>query len=145
MKSLARLLLLAGAAAAILAAFSPWADVNGPLDLGLLGVDTPLGGKTVSGIDTPAWPVLLGIGGVVVALTLSGKLMKLMMLFGLLLTLGGIGLIYYVSNAVDIETKDDPIKQAIAERVVDVKAQPGPFLILGSGVLILAGAALAKD
>ena len=81
----------------------------------------------------------------VVALTLYGKLMKLMMLFGLLLILGGIGLVYYVSNAVDIETKDDEAKQLLAERLVDVKAEPGPFLILGSGVLILVGAGLVRD
>ncbi len=127
----------------VLAAFSPWADVNGPIPLDLLGVDSKLGGQEVSGIDTPAWPVLLGIGAVIVAATFITKLMKLVMLLGFLLVLGGAGLVYYVQNAVEIETRDNELKQLVAERVVDTSTKIGPYMLLGSGAMILVGAAAA--
>lgn len=144
MKGIARLLLLAGAVGVVAAAFAPWADVDGPLSLDALGVSAEPGGQTVAGIDTPAWPVLIAIGGLVVAATVLNKLRKLVMLAGLLLVLGGAGLLYYVGNAVDIETRDDELRGLLAEQVIDVKAQPGPFLLLASGALLVVGTALAR-
>src|SRR5262245_53631618 len=104
MKQISRLLIFIGAGLAALGAVAPWADVHGklpvPIRLDWLRTTVPATGKEVSGTDTPAWPFLLGIAGLVVALVLANKLRKLVMLAGGLLTVGGFGLLYYVNNAV---------------------------------------------
>lgn len=143
MKSIARILLLAGAAGVVLSAFLPWVTVEGlPIDLDLdwIGADIRPGGRTVSGRDTAAWPVVVGVGAVVAVLTVLNLARKLLLLFGLLVVVAGAGLLYYVSNVVDIETSDNAIKQAIASAAVEETAQAGPFLLLASGAAILAGA-----
>lgn len=133
---------------------SPWADVNGPIDLGFLGVTTPAAGQDVSGLDTPAWPVLLGLAGVVVAATLWIKLMKLVLVVGVLLVLGGAGLVYYIQNAVEIESRKESAQQTgtelekdvratVGDLAVDVTTKPGPYLVLGSGLLVVLGAGAA--
>ncbi|MGH9035941.1 MAG: Trp biosynthesis-associated membrane protein [Acidimicrobiia bacterium] len=145
MKGTARLLMLGGAAGVIGAAFLPWVTVNGaPIDLDLLQVDISGVGKTVSGTDTAVWPGVVGVGGVVALLALFNLARKLMLLLGLLITLAGAGLVYYVMNVVDIEASGNAIKEALAGALVSSTAEPGPFVLLAGGVAILVGAILNR-
>lgn len=143
MKGIGRLLLLAGATGVIGAAFLPWVTVEGaPIDLDLLRTDISAAGRTVSGTETPAWPVVVGVGGVIAVLALLNLARKLILLLGLVVTLAGAGLVYYVMNVVDIETSDNSIKETLAGALISSSAEPGPFLLLASGIAILIGALL---
>ena len=145
MRGIGRLLLLAGAAGVIAAAFLPWVTVSGaPIDLDLLRVDISAAGRTVAGTDTAAWPGVVGVGGVVAVLALLNLARKLILLLGLLVTLAGAGLVYYVMNVVDIETSGNAIKETLAGALVSSTAEPGPFLLLASGLAILVGAVLNR-
>lgn len=148
MKGIARILLLLGAGGIALAAVLPWVRVEGlPIRLDWLDTRVAAVGRTVSGTDTPAWPYLLGAAGVVTALTLLNLARKLLMLFGLLVTVAGAGLTYYVMNVIDIEaSKRGVLAETAAGLVADSTAKAGPFVLLGSGLCILVGAAyLAGD
>jgi hypothetical protein len=137
--------MLAGAAGVIAAAFLPWVTVKGaPIDLDLLRVGISGVGRTVSGTDTAAWPGVVGVGGVVAVLALLNLARKLILLLGLLITVAGAGLIYYVMNVVDIETSGNVIKETLAGALVSSTAEVGPFLLLASGVAILLGALLNR-
>src|SRR2546429_343015 len=63
MKMISRILVLVGAAAVLGSVGLPWVTVKGALpsklDLGLLGAEVSPLGKTVSGTDTKAWPVVV--------------------------------------------------------------------------------------
>ncbi|HEY3238064.1 MAG TPA: Trp biosynthesis-associated membrane protein [Acidimicrobiia bacterium] len=145
MRGIGRLLLLGGAAGVIGAAFLPWVTVSGaPIDLDLLRVNLSGVGKTVSGTDTAAWPAVVGVGGVIAVLALFNLARKLILLLGLLVTLAGAGLVYYVMNVVDIETSGNAIKETLAGALVSSTAEPGPFLLLASGIVILVGAILNR-
>ena len=145
---MARILLLVGAAGVVLSAFLPWVTVSGalPVDLNLdwIGADVSPDGKTVSGSETKAWPVVVGVGGLVAVLAVFNVARKLMMLFGLLVVVAGAGLVYYLTNVVDIETSDDAIKNALANAALDSSAQAGPFLLLAGGACILVGAMVLR-
>lgn len=148
MKSLARLLILLGAGGVALAAVVPWADVSGPAQqfkLDLLNVRADPGGRDVSGLDTPAWPFLIGIAALLVALVMLNKLRKLVMLFGGLIVLAGAGLVYYVTNAVEIETKGDEVKSLVGQVAFSSDTRLGPYLLIASGLLIVVGAVKAFD
>lgn len=143
MRAVARILLLVGAAGVVLSAFMPWVTVKGApvaLDLDWIGADISPGGKTVSGSETQAWPVVAGVGGLVALLTVFNVARKLLVFFGLLVVAAGAGLIYYVTNVVDIEASDNSIKQALANAALDSSAQSGPFVLLAGGACILLGA-----
>lgn len=143
MRLIARLLVLAGAGAVGVSAFLPWVTVEGaPLDLDLLNTRIAAAGQTVSGTETPAWPFVLGVGGVVGALALLNLARKLLIFLGLLTTVAGAGLVYYVLNVVDIETRGDAIKSTLAGALVQSTAEPGPFLLLAGGLAILIGSVL---
>ena len=144
MKMLSRAVVLAGAAAVLGSVTVPWVTVTGKLptrlNLGVLGADvTPLG-KTVSGTDTKAWPILVGVGAVVALLGLLGLARKLLVLLGLLTTLAGGALLYYVLNVVDIETRGDTLKHSLATTTLGSSAGAGPILLLAGGLAILVGA-----
>src|SRR5439155_1394437 len=87
----------------------PWVTVKGALPgvlhLDLLGADASPLSKTVSGTDTKAWPIVAAVGAAVAVLAVLGLARKLLLLLGLLTTLAGGGLLNYVLNVVDIETK----------------------------------------
>jgi hypothetical protein len=143
MKILSRILVLAGAAAVIGSVTLPWVKVKGaPLHLDLLGAGTSPLSRTVSGTDTKAWPVVAGVGAVVALLALFGVARKLLVLLGLLTTLAGGALLYYVLNVVDIETRGDTLKHTLATATVASEAGTGPILLLAGGVVILLGALL---
>ncbi|MGH9040696.1 MAG: Trp biosynthesis-associated membrane protein [Acidimicrobiia bacterium] len=145
MKGIARLLLLAGAAGVIGTAFLPWVTVEGaPIDLDILKVGITGVGQTVSGTDTAAWPAVVAVGGVVAVLALLNMARKLLLLLGLVVTVAGAGLLYYVLNVVDIEAKGNIIKETLAGALVSSTAEAGPFLLLASGLVILVGAALNR-
>jgi hypothetical protein len=144
-RGIGRLLVLGGAAAVIGAAFLPWVTVEGvPLDLDLLQVGITGVGQTVSGTDTVAWPGVVGVGGLVAVLAVLNLARKLMLLLGLLITLAGAGLVYYVMNVVDIEASGNVLKETLAGALVSSTAEPGPFVLLAGGVAILVGAALNR-
>ena len=146
MKGIARILLLLGAGGVALSSVLPWVEVRGLSQLDWFDVDVGTLGKTVSGTDTPAWPYLLGAAGLITALTLLNVARKLLMLFGLLVTVAGAGLTYYVMNVIDIEAEKRDIPTAVAGLVADGSAKLGPFVLLASGLCILVGAVvLARD
>ena len=145
MKGIARLLLLAGAAGVIGTAFLPWVTVSGaPIDLDILQVGITGVGETVSGTDTVAWPGVVGVGAVIAVLALLNLARKLLLLLGLVVTVAGAGLVYYVMNVVDIEAQGNIIKETLAGALVSSTAEAGPFLLLASGIVILVGAALNR-
>lgn len=143
---LSRILVLAGAAAMLGSVALPWVTVKGALpgtlNLDWLGADASPLSKTVSGTETKAWPVVAGLAAVVAALALLGLARKLLVLFGLLTTVAGGALLYYVMNVVDIETKGDTIKNTLATAALDSSAGAGPMLLLAGGLAILVGALL---
>jgi hypothetical protein len=143
MKMLSRILVLVGAAAVMGSVTLPWVTVKGALPavlhLDLLGADASPLSKTVSGTDTKAWPIVAGVGAVVAALALLGLARKLLLLLGLLTTLAGGGLLYYVLNVVDIETRGDTIKHTLATAALGSSAGAGPILLLAGGLCILIG------
>ena len=114
------------------------------LDLGLLGAEVSPLGKTVSGTETKAWPVVAAMGAVVAVLALLGLARKLILLLGLLTTVAGGALLYYVMNVVDIETKGDTLKNALANLALDSSAGAGPMLLVAGGLAIAIGA-IARD
>lgn len=143
MRSIARLLILAGAGAVATSAFLPWVTVEGvPLNLDLLNTRIAAAGQTVSGTETPAWPFVVGVGGLVAALALFNLARKLVVVLGLLTTVAGAGLVYYVLNVVDIETSGDAIQSTVASALVQSTAESGPFLLLAGGLAILVGSVL---
>src|SRR5688500_8291347 len=151
MKSLARLLILIGAGGVALAAVVPWVRVEPalPIQLDFLSVDVPAAGKTVSGTDTVAWPFLIGVAGLIGALVLLNKARKLIMLLGGLVVAAGGGLFYYLNDAVDFATRGEDVRSQIenlaARNVLTDDPRIGPYLLIGSGLLILIGAARAFD
>ena len=146
MKGIARILLLLGAGGVALSAVLPWVEVRGLPQLDWFDVEVGALGTSVSGTDTPAWPYLLGAAALIAALTLFNVARKLLMLFGLLVTVAGAGLTYYVMNVIDIEAEKRDIPTALAGLAADSSAKLGPFVLLASGLCILVGAvALARD
>jgi hypothetical protein len=144
MKMLSRVLILAGAAAVAGSVSLPWVTVKGALpsqlDLGVLGAEVSPLSKSVSGTETKAWPIVVGIAAVVAVLALLGLARKLIVLVGLLTTLAGGALLYYVMNVVDIETKGDELKNALANAALDSSTGAGPLLLVAGGLAILIGA-----
>jgi hypothetical protein len=135
--------MLVGAAAMLGSVSLPWVTVEGlpvNLDLGLLGADVTPGSKTVSGTETKAWPVIAAVGAAVAILALFGLARKVLLILGLLTTVAGGGLLYYVLNVVDIETKGDTLKNTLANAALDSSAGAGPMLLLAGGLCILIGA-----
>ena len=145
MKMISKVLVLAGAAATLGSVTVPWVTVKGAvpaggLNLDFLGADVSPLSKTVSGTDTKAWPIVAVVAVAVAALAVLGLARKLLMLFGLLTTLAGGALLYYVLNVVDIETKENKVTNALATTVLDSSAGAGPLLLLAGGLCILVGA-----
>lgn len=141
---LSRILVLVGAAAVLGSVTVPWVKIEGALParlhLGLLGANASPLSKTVSGTDTKVWPIVAGVGAVMAALALLGLARKLLVLLGLVTTLAGGGLLYYVLHAVDLATKNDTLKHTLATAALDNSAGAGPFLLLGGGLCVLIGA-----
>lgn len=145
-KSVGRLLLLAGAAGLALSVLLPWVTVRGPalnLDLGIVGARVTSGSKTVAGVETSVWPAAVGIAALVVVVTLLGVATRLMAIIGLLVTLAGAALLYYCANVLDIETSGSALKRAISDAILTSSTGPGPPLVLASGIAIFAGALLS--
>src|SRR5207253_10287247 len=111
----------------------------GPLERALLAAAASPLSKPGSGTDTNAWPIVAAVGAVVAALALFGLARKLLLILGLLTTLAGGGLLYYVLNVVDIETKGDTIKHTLATATIDSSAGAGPIVLLAGGLCILIG------
>jgi hypothetical protein len=144
MAMISKVLVLGGAAATLGSITVPWVTVRGALPsqlkLDLLGTDVSPISKTVSGTDTKAWPVVAAVAVAVAALAIFGLARKLLVLLGLLTTLAGGALLYYVMNVVDIETKGDTLKNTLANAALDSSAGAGPLLLLAGGLAILIGA-----
>lgn len=145
---LSRMLLLGGAAATLLAALLPWVTVSGPslsLDLGLVGARAETGDRTVAGLDTSLWPVLIGVAAIVAALALLGIARRVLLVLGLLVTAAGALLLVYMANVIDIETKDSgELGRAAADALLTSSIGPGTPVLLAGGIAIVAGALLAR-
>jgi hypothetical protein len=141
-KGIGRILILAGAGGVAASAFLPWVTVEGlPLHLDWLGTRISPIGKTVAGTDTAAWPGVVGAGALVGLLALLNLARRLLVLLGLVITLAGAGLVYYVLNVVDIETSGrSAVEQLVAGAAVSSSAGVGPFVLLAGGIAILLGA-----
>jgi hypothetical protein len=85
---------------------------------------------------------VIAVGAVVAVLALMGLARKLILLLGLLTTVAGGALLYYVMNVVDIETKGDTLKNALANLALDSSAGAGPMLLIAGGLAIAIGAIL---
>jgi hypothetical protein len=143
---ISRLLLLAGAAGMALSALLPWVTIRGiGLELGPIGAQVAPGARTVSGIDTSIWPVILAIAGLVTILALLKLARKLLLVLGLLVVAAAGALLYYVSNAVELETEGrSAIEQLIADAIITSSTGPGTPVLLASGLAIVVGALLAR-
>lgn len=141
---LSKLLGVSGALGVAVAAVLPWMTVNGrlPLDLGIVGAQVSVAGRTVTGPETAAWPYLLGLAAVAALLAGLGIARKLLLALGALTMVAAGGLLYYLANVVDIETADrSPLERAAADLALTTSVGPGPYVLLGAGALILLGAA----
>lgn len=146
MEFASRLLLLAGAAGMALATVLPWVTIRGlRLDLGTIGAQVSPGAQTVNGTDTSTWPIILGVAAAIAILGVFGLLRRLILLAGLAVVAAGGALLYYVSNVVEIETNgSDPLVKTLAEAALSSSVGPGPAVLVASGILVVAGAALAR-
>jgi len=141
-----RVLILAGAVATLLSAFLPWVTLKGlpvTLDLGLVGAEVSLGSRTVAGTDTVLWPVLVAVALVVAALALFGVAWRLLFMIGLIVSVAGGVLLFYVANVIDLETRDsNELMRAAADALLSSSIGPGTPLMLGGGLAIVAGSLL---
>ncbi len=146
MTFLSRILLLAGAAGLALAAVLPWVTIKGlGLELGPIGAEVAPGARTVNGTDTSLWPVVLGIGAVVVVLALLNVARKALLVFGLVAIAGGGALLYYLSNVIEIEADGaSQIEKLLTNALVSSSVGPGAPLLIAGGIAIVAGAILAR-
>lgn len=145
---MSRVLSLGGAAAVVLAALLPWVTVKGPsltLDLGLVGARASAGDRTVAGVDTALWPVLVGVGAAVAVLALLGVARRVLLVLGLLVTVAGALLLVYMVNVIDVETRDGgALERAAADALLTSSVGPGTPLLLAGGLAIVAGS-LVRD
>jgi hypothetical protein len=146
MSFVSRLLLLGGAAGLALSVLLPWVTIKGlGLELGPIGAEVTPGSRTVAGLDTSLWPVLLGVGAVVAILGLLNVARKLLLGLGLIVVAGGGALLYYLSNVIEIESSSgSQIEKLFAQALITSSVGPGAPLIIASGIAILAGALLAR-
>ncbi len=143
---LSRLLLLAGAAGVALSALLPWVTIRGlSLDLSFIGVRITPGAATVNGTDTEYWPFILGVAAVVAILGVLGVARRLLLVVGIAVIAAGGALLYYVSNVIDLETKgEDELIRTLADAALSSSVGPGAAVMIASGILIVAGAAIAS-
>jgi hypothetical protein len=143
---IARALILTGAAAVLVSAFLPWVTVKGlpvTLDLGLVGAEISLGSRTVAGTDTVLWPGLVAVALVVAALGLLGVAWRLVFMLGLLVSVAGGVLLFYVANVIDLETRgNNQLVRAAADALLSSSIGPGTPLLLGGGLAIVGGSLL---
>lgn len=146
MNPLGRLLALTGAVAVAFAAVLPWVTVEGlPSRLDLLGTSLSPLEATVSGTETPAWPVILGAAALAAALAMLNVARRLLVFLGLIVLLAGGGLWYYLDNVIGFETADrSAIEQALADLAVTSEVRLGPYLLLGGGLCIVLSGLLAR-
>jgi hypothetical protein len=145
---IARTLILAGAAATLVSAFLPWVTVKGlpvTLDLGLVGAEVSLGSRTVAGTDTVLWPALVAVALVVAALGLFGVAWRLVFMIGLIVSVAGGVLLFYVANVIDLETRgSNQLMRAAADALLSSSIGPGTPLLLGGGLAIVIGSLLLE-
>jgi hypothetical protein len=141
-----RILLLAGAVGLAVAAVVPWVTIKGlGLDLGPIGAKVAPGAQTVHGTDTSLWPVVLGIGVLVVLLALLKLARRVLLAIGLVAIAGGAALLYYLSNVIDIESDGgSTVEKLLTEALVSSSVGPGAPLLIAGGIAIVAGALLAR-
>lgn len=153
MKRLGSAVALLGGLGIAAAVALPWIEVSGlPIELDVLPVAGTVLNETVSGLDTAAWPLVVAVGGGVVALAVrritvpGGRLARIGLLgLGGLSVVAALGLVYYAANLVDIELSDrSSAERAAAEAVLEAEAQTGVYVLLASGGAVVAGAAVAS-
>ena len=148
---LSRTLILAGAVATVASAFLTWVTISGltvVLDLGLVGPELGVGDHDVTGTETSLWPAIVAIGVLAAVLGLLGVARGVLIVLGLVTTLGGAALVVYMSNVIDYATRGedvfDDLTNEAATAVLDSTLGPGTPLLVAGGVLILVGALLSR-
>ena len=143
-----RVLLLGGAAALVIGALLPWVTVDGPsltLDLGLVSAQATPADRTVSGLDTPLWPLLVGTAALVAVLALLGVARRVLLALGLLAAVAGALLLVYMANVIDLETRDGgALERAAADALLTSSLGLGTPLLLAGGIAIAAGSLVRK-
>jgi hypothetical protein len=84
----------------------------------------------------------------VAALALLGIARRLVLALGLLVTVAGALLVFYMANVIDIATRgggelEQALKRALADALLTSSVGPGTPLLLAGGVAIVAGALAA--
>jgi len=129
-----RVLLLLGAAGTAICAVLPWVTLKGltfAIDLGVIGASVTPVAQTVSGTETPIWPILVAVAVVVIVVGLLGIARRLLAAIGVLVVVAGSALLYYVSNVIEIETRaSSALEQKLADLVLTSSAGPGPPLLI---------------
>ena len=142
---MSRALMLAGAGAIAVSVLLPWVTITGKtfqLDLGVIHSTVSTGSRTVSGTGTSLWPGIVFIAALVAVLALLSAWRGVVIAAGLIIVFAGVGLLYYVANVLEIETRDDALKRIVADAALDSSIGPGVPLLLAGGVAVLAGALL---
>lgn len=141
-----RLLLLGGAAGLALSVLLPWVTITGlGLELGPIGAEVSPGARTVQGLDTSLWPVILGLAAVVAVLGLLNVARKLLLALGLIVVATSGALLYYLSNVIEIESSGgSQIEKLFAQALITSSVGPGAPVLLAAGIAIVAGALLAR-
>jgi len=132
----------------IVSVLLPWVTIAGrPLDLGfgLLSVTIVPGGKTVAGTGTSVWPILFGVGLLIMILSLVPRAGRLLAVLGGLIALAGAGLVYYVEDIIAFKTaQHGALAGEIAGATITSRTGPGPPLLFVSGLVILVGGLAAS-
>jgi hypothetical protein len=146
MSFVSRLLLLGGAACLALGVLLPWVTITGlGLKLGPIGADVSSGSRTVQGLDTSLWPVILGLAVVVAILGVLNVARKLLLALGLIVVAASGALLYYLANVIDIESSgSSQIEKLFAHALITSSVGPGAPVLLAGGIAIVAGALLAR-
>jgi len=87
-----RVLLLLGAAGTAICAVLPWVTLKGltfAIDLGVIGASVTPVAQTVSGTETPIWPILVAVAVVVIVVGLLGIARRLLAAIGVLVVVAG--------------------------------------------------------
>jgi hypothetical protein len=146
MGTASRLLLLGGAAALALSVLLPWVTITGlGLKLGPIGAEVSPGSRTIHGLDTSLWPVILAIAVVVAILGLLSRAPKALLALGLLVVAASGALLYYLANVIEIESSgSSQIEKLFAHALITSSVGPGVPVLLAGAIAIVAGAVLAR-
>lgn len=141
-----RVCVLAGAVAVAVSVALPWIRIRNAMPgLRVLGVPVGPADRTMTGLDTSIWPVVVGVAAIVGLLALLGRARLLAAGLGGLAVVAGIGLLYYLAHVVELRTRHQTyLERTVAHLAVRASLQPGPVVLLAGGTVALLGALLSR-